>query len=61
VLLVRGLGDTVVGEREATEIVALTDGAQLVSIPGVGHFPEAFDDDGVARGIDAFLSEAVEA
>lgn len=58
VLLVRGTEDTVVGPRETTEIAALTEGAQLADVPGVGHFPGA-SDDGVAEVIDGFLAEVL--
>jgi len=57
VLLVRGEADSVVDAHESREIAALTDGAQLASVPGAGHFPAATEDDGFARVIEGFLAE----
>lgn len=55
VTVISGERDRVVSPHQASEVAAAT-GAQLISLPQLGHYPAATKDDGVAAAIEALVS-----
>lgn len=56
VLVLCGEDDSVVPPQQAMRVAEATAGAELIRLPGLGHYPAATGDDGVARAIREFAS-----
>jgi pimeloyl-ACP methyl ester carboxylesterase len=55
-LVVSGEADPVVTPHQAARVASATSGAELVTVPGVGHLPAATGTDAVAAHVRAFLA-----
>lgn len=60
VLVLSGTGDAVVSPHQASEIAHHTSRSTLLTLPGVGHYPAATGDDGVAQAITGFAERLFE-